>query len=392
MLSNHNLKYICYICRESRYYSNESTKCFRCNNLLSVVFKETVIPRARNLLAWRKLYQNYEKSNEKEAASLFADLHKVLKRTNETESQREEKLRLLLNKLKQESCKKKAFKYLKNWRNNSEIKLIFIDYLKYQPRLCILLIKAGFNITEDILLLALNTDISNKNHIDDYFEVLSIMLNKFNLVSNDKMKKDELVLIGGEKPKRLESLSQHITIMPNLTIIDHKKDTYLHDFINNMIGWLSSRSNFLNNPTTRYANSYDWTLKSISCSAKGFMTTCKAINKFLFTYVDSCTISKIATMRNVKNESAIMLGRIFMEKLKNSIQSIEKIMKFEEFREFKSLLPKIVDLQNVVMELMELFEKSIKQQRKISNRKIKRRIEIKSINLEETVEDLKECF
>jgi hypothetical protein len=391
-LYSNNLIQICYNCRKSVGYfkSYANIECSTCRNLLSVTFRETKIPNKHDLLAWKDFYLNYEKSNEKEAASLFAELYKVSESAKETQS--EEKLKIALNKLQQAARKKRTFKYLKDWRYNSEIKSIFISYLQRQPRLCILLIEAGYVITEDLLLLALKTNVFEKNHIDYYFEVLSIMLRELNLVSNDIMKKDNLFLTGGEKPKRIKLLSQHITIMPNFIIIDHKKDTYLHNFIREMSNWLNLYSNFLNNPISRYEYGYDYKLRELNSKAEGFITTCKFINDFIFLHVGSCTISKMATMKNVKNESIITLGKIFIQNLKDSIKSIEKFMKLEEFREFKSLLPKIVDLQNLVIKLLELFEKSIKQQRKASNRKIKRKLELKPINLEESVEDLKGCF
>ncbi|CAG8758593.1 2783_t:CDS:1, partial [Rhizophagus irregularis] len=151
--------------------------------------------------------------------------------TNEDELQSEEKLKIILNRLKQECHKKDAFKYLKDWYNYSETKLIFLNYLEYHPRLCILLIEAGYVITGEMFLLTLKADIYDDRHIDDYFEVINAILKKLNLESNNRKKKDKFGFVGGEKSLRSESLSQCIT---NLTLIDHYKQTYLHYFIYEM--------------------------------------------------------------------------------------------------------------------------------------------------------------
>jgi hypothetical protein len=371
-----NLRYVCYRCRKIKaYYYSNCTMCLQCSQKHIAVFKETKIPNPRDKKSWKKFFLNYEKSNEKEAASLFIDLYRVISYFREPELQRENNLKIILNKLKQASHEKNAFKHLKYWFTYSETKSIFLYYLGNQPRLCILLIEAGYVITEDIFLITLRTNILNKRHIDDYLELLSIMMKKLDLVSSNKKKNDELVLIGGEKPLRSESLSQNVIIIPNLTLIDHKRDTYLHNLINEMCDWLSSQSKFLNNPDSLY----DYKVREIHFRAEGYMKTCKVLNEFIFSYVDSCTIARIATVKNAKNEAAITLGNLFKQNLKNNIKTVE-------------LLPIFIDLQNVIVEMLELFEKSIKQQKKIVSRKVKRNIIAKSINLEETVEDLKGCL
>ncbi|PKK66316.1 hypothetical protein RhiirC2_784938 [Rhizophagus irregularis] len=346
-----NLKFICYKCRENvNLFCIEDmiwhNKC-KCHKQYTTIFK---IPNSQDERAWKKFYLNYEKSNEKEAASLFSDLYKVITYrnfnfiiTNEDELQSEEKLKIILNRLKQECHKKDAFKYLKDWYNYSETKLIFLNYLEYHPRLFI-----------------------------------NVILKKLNLESNNRKKKDKFGFVGGEKSLRSESLSQCIT---NLTLIDHYKQTYLHYFIYEMSNRVNYYSNtFFTGPLLNCKRYYD---ENISRIAK-YTKTCKFINEYIFSYFNSHIIARIVTIKNTINETAITLVNIFKQNLKDIEMNLIKFERFE-------LLSIIVDFQNVVVEMIELFEKSIKQQKKVSNRKIKRNIEVKSINLEETVEDLKEC-
>ncbi|CAB4393029.1 unnamed protein product [Rhizophagus irregularis] len=148
---------------------------------------------------------------------------------------------------------------------------------------------------------------------------------------------------------------------------------------------MSNRVNYYSNtfftgPLLNCKRYYD---ENISRIAK-YTKTCKFINEYIFSYFNSHIIARIVTIKNTINETAITLVNIFKQNLKDIEMNLIKFERFE-------LLSIIVDFQNVVVEMIELFEKSIKQQKKVSNRKIKRNIEVKSINLEETVEDLKEC-
>ncbi|RGB43376.1 hypothetical protein C1646_749952 [Rhizophagus diaphanus] len=387
MTSIENLKYICYKCRVVNM-NLLSNKC-KCRKQYTAIFKDTKIPNSRDERSWKKFYLNYEKSNEKEAASLFSELYKVINHrnfvfiiTNENEIQSEEKLKIILNRLKRECHKKDAFKYLKDWYNYSETKLIFRNYLECQPRLCILLIKAGYVITGEIFLSTLKADICDYKHIDDYFEVINVMLKELDLESNNRKKKDKFDLIGGEKSLRSESLSQCIT---KLTIIDYYKGTYLHYFIFEMSNWVNCYSNtFFTGPLLNSKRYYGENISSVCSRIAKYTKTCKIINEYIFSYFNSHIIARIVTIKNARNETAITLGNIFKQNLKDIEMNLIKFERFE-------LLSIIVDLQNVVVEMVELFEKSIKQQKKVNNRKIKRNIESKSINLEETVEDLKEC-
>lgn len=70
-----NLKHICYKCRENvnLFYIEDMiwhNKC-KCCKQYTIIFKDTKIPNSQDERAWKKFYLNYEKSNEKEAASLF---------------------------------------------------------------------------------------------------------------------------------------------------------------------------------------------------------------------------------------------------------------------------------------------------------------------------------
>ncbi|RIA99612.1 hypothetical protein C1645_171595 [Glomus cerebriforme] len=195
------MKLICFNCHRSWNY-NCYFRCWHyCNTKCLVVFDETeVLLRTSfkeynlNRSDWKKFYLEYEKGGEKEAVSFFIDLHKVL--FAKELSQREKKLKTLLDKLLRASRKKDASKYLKNWLENPEINIIFSIYLKEQPKLCLLLIEAGFIITEDVLLSALKINLNNKSLFNSYFQVLSIMLKKFNLYNE---KKQQLVYVINEK-------------------------------------------------------------------------------------------------------------------------------------------------------------------------------------------------
>ncbi|CAB4489668.1 hypothetical protein RhiirA5_425641 [Rhizophagus irregularis] len=359
-----NLKHICYKCRENvnLFYIEDMiwhNKC-KCCKQYTIIFKDTKIPNSQDERAWKKFYLNYEKN----------------------ELQSEEKLKIILNRLKQECHKKDAFKYLKDWYNYSETKLIFLNYLEYHPRLCILLIEAGYVITGEMFLLTLKADIYDDRHIDDYFEVINAILKKLNLESNNRKKKDKFGFVGGEKSLRSESLSQCIT---NLTLVDHYKQTYLHYFIYEMSNRVNYYSNtFFTDPLLNCKRYYDENISSVRSRIVKYTKTCKIINEYIFSYFNSHIIARIVTIKNTINETAITLVNIFKQNLKDIEMNLIKFERFE-------LLSIIVDFQNVVVEMIELFEKSIKQQKKVSNRKIKRNIEVKSINLEETVEDLKEC-
>ena len=55
---------------------------------------------------------------------------------------REERLKVILDDLKQASLKMNASKYLKDWHKNPERDFIFLAYFEKQPKLCLILIEA----------------------------------------------------------------------------------------------------------------------------------------------------------------------------------------------------------------------------------------------------------
>ncbi|EXX70846.1 hypothetical protein GLOIN_2v1775419 [Rhizophagus irregularis DAOM 181602=DAOM 197198] len=290
-----NLKHICYKCRENvnLFYIEDMiwhNKC-KCCKQYTIIFKDTKIPNSQDERAWKKFYLNYEKN----------------------ELQSEEKLKIILNRLKQECHKKDAFKYLKDWYNYSETKLIFLNYLEYHPRLCILLIEAGYVITGEMFLLTLKADIYDDRHIDDYFEVINAILKKLNLESNNRKKKDKFGFVGGEKSLRSESLSQCIT---NLTLIDHYKQTYLHYFIYEMSNRVNYYSNtFFTGPLLNCKRYYDENISSVRSRIAKYTETCKIINEYIFSYFNSHIIARLVTIKNTINETTITLVNIFKNKI-----------------------------------------------------------------------------